>query len=553
MQATGIAGNMICLSLLLILIIIFAINLSYSSKGVVKKNDLEQLGQTVSKYLKDENTHSQGQFENLKMQFEEIRKDIKNFEPLKLKLSPELEQTAKNALDDSIKKLDMELKADWQKKITSLEQQLQKLAQDKIFGNEQAAELAYQKSLQLTKDGNFEQARIYCLNAINHAPYKKQYISGYMNIYNELKTKTSLDDLNQIRSILELAVYQVNAEDVSEIQKMISSIAADQEAVSNAIAKKALEEQKNQFNVSLNALQNGKYSWKLILKDGIIGDVKLLQERLELVTSMKEFVPADDVDLIAKIVDETVKTTAAYEYTAKISLINSCLTQAESLLGGVNSTSDMPTISSQVQTANSLLSQIWGIDMAQLPEGMKNSASISAQRIVNIEKSFNKIRSKPAITIIISTVEEAEKAYQDKVKITEKITRLIDCSKKISANITEICDRDEQKKYIDGMEAISKRIGELSKIRYQKYQEWAIDECNGAFKKYLSWKRVDEKDAKSVIDGYLLPIDQSILTPEVSALYNDILRKQYTEMTGPVVAVYQAKIASAKKKSLEDF
>jgi hypothetical protein len=482
-----------------------------------------------------------------------MHKDIQKIEKLKLQLSPELEQSAKNALDDSIKKTDLELKADWQKKIASLEQQLYKLAQDKIFGNEQAAELAFQMSVKLTKDGNFEQARIYCLNAINHAPYKKQYIAEYMNIYNTLKAKTSLDDLNQIRSILELAVYQVNAGDVSEIQKMISDIATDQETMSNAIAKKASEEQKNQFNVSLNELQNGKYSWNIILKKGIIEDIKLLQERLELVTSMKEFVPAENADLMGKIIEETGKTTAAYEYMVKINLINSCLAQAENLIGGTNAVSDMPAISSQVQTANSVLGQVWGIDMSQLPQGMKNSASISAQRIANIETSFNKIRSKPAITIIISTVEEAEKAYQDKVKTTEKITRLIDCSKKVSANIVEVYDRNEQKNYINCMEIISKRIGELTKARYQRYQEWAVDKCNGAFKKYLSWNRVTETDARSVVDGYLLPIDQSILTPEVSALYNDILRKQYAEMTSPVLAEYQAKIASAKKTSLEDF
>ena len=117
----------------------------------------------------------------------------------------------------------------------------------------------------------------------------------------------------------------------------------------------------------------------------------------------------------------------------------------------------------------------------------------------------------------------------------------------------EITDADTFKNYEKKITRAGNILQDLQRDRYKKYQRWAIKQCYDGFTTYSKWKVVTAKGAKWIIDGYLIKIDPSLLSPPVAELYNNVLQKQFAELRTGDLVDYQTGIATHKKMSLEDF
>ena len=100
---------------------------------------------------------------------------------------------------------------------------------------------------------------------------------------------------------------------------------------------------------------------------------------------------------------------------------------------------------------------------------------------------------------------------------------------------------------------VVKYITEWNKDRYQEYQKWVVVKCQETLNEYQKEKKVTNEDADRLFKfKWLFEIKADLLTPEVSAIYNDILQKLYAEMNWNVKAFHEKECAIGKKITLED-
>lgn len=158
-------------------------------------------------------------------------KAIKNFEKLQIALPPELHKN---------------IEEKWEQESGKIAASVALLAKQKIAGNELAAEEAFKTATALMKKGDFTSARLYCLNAINHAPDKKQYFDTLYRII-EANKSTNISELEQLRSVLELGLYQVDSRDIPAMSKMLATVVNKQEKISEESAKLQSQNEKRQI------------------------------------------------------------------------------------------------------------------------------------------------------------------------------------------------------------------------------------------------------------------------------------------------------------------
>jgi len=485
-----------------------------------------------------------------------LEQSMNDVKQIKVSLSPELEQKVETAVSTSIKKVEStneqvlsQFKQNYESKINAVVSEISEMAKSKIKGNEVAAERAFLTALRLVAEKKDQLAKIYCLNAINHMPYKKQYFEEYFKIYKASIATASLEDIEQIKSVFESGIFQVEEADIAPMQSMLQEILKDYAALAEktAVAQNKAETEKQLK--TLNSLRIGDLSLENVLKDGAIKDIVMLQRRIEAMGALLEAVDAESEN--GKWLKMNLKQSSTIlEYGMAGSNIEKYLDIADAALDKNPPTTELAAISSQVQTANNILSQLWSLDMSALPEKMRENAKHAANRIALIEVKFNKIKSGTALNKIYSFIKEADDVYQKPILYTTKIVKLQQCAKDIMLELSGVYDMEKRKEIELNIEQVSKNIANLNKERYKAYQKWAVEQCDNAFTKYKAETVVSTKEAENFIDGFLLEIDTALLTPEVSTLYQDILRKLLAKVDA---AKYEIKLATRSKKTLEDF
>lgn len=447
--------------------------------------------------------------------------------------------------------LQKKIAANYESALKDTTTRLAELSKQKIAGNEVAADKAFQKVQQCVENGDLVAAKIYCLNAINHAPDRKQYFEELMKIQQKFPTETTVDDLEQISRILELGLYQVNAEEVSSVRQMLENVSlaiGKLRTESAEMEKRQIEENTRQL---LASVKTGTLSRERI--GGLKEEARLqvLQERLAALNELRANSDAVPDLKPGWCDDEIRRTSLLLEFTAAANAMTTHLNTAEQLLSGENPEKQLPAVNSLVQTANGILSRSWGLDLALLPGECFASLMETAQRIERIEIKFNQVKSAPAFAKIQALDAKIRKITTG--KYTHRIQAIQNHIREITVLMQEVYDPDNRKTIEKNLEDYSRILSDYSAARYRSYQSWTVRKCNEAFQLYSSWIRVDEKDAIQVIDTYLTTIDSSLLAPETMKLYQDVLSKLFAEMGWKEVAKYEARLATSVKRTLEDF
>ena len=440
-----------------------------------------------------------------------------------------------------------EIKKANQTQVEQATKEISALARQKIIGNETAAREAYEKAQEYVSKGDFAMARLYCLNAINHAPNKKAYFETLISIDKSKGTPSTQAELDAIRSVLELGLYQVDSRDIPAMVEMLAYVNGQLKDISEKAAESQKREEQRKCAEALASLkEDGQYAWDKVAGGTPESSIDSIRERLAVLESLSSVELSSDDAAFCR--EETKKSNVLLGYLAAMLTIDNALSKAEKLLEA--SDPQFPAISSMVQTGNNVLSQLWNIDFALLPGDARGKVIAQADRIAKIEKTFNRKKSAPAMA-------EINRIYQWLNgdlggNCTQKIDTLQDGMKNIMALLPEIydldCRRDVEKKIGD----LAEKVKKYSKERYKGYQEWAVKKCKDAFKLYRSWTRVDEADAVQVIEKHLLEIDPALLNPAVARLYQDVLSKQFAEMGWKKIAKMESKLATSTKKTLED-
>ncbi|MBO7329202.1 MAG: hypothetical protein J6W00_10580 [Lentisphaeria bacterium] len=419
------------------------------------------------------------------------------------------------------------------------------LAKQKIAGNELAAEEAFKTATALMKKGDFTSARLYCLNAINHAPNKKQYFDTLYRII-EANKSTNISELEQLRSVLELGLYQVDSKDIPAMTKMLATVVNKQEKISEKSAKLQSQNEKRQITEAIELLKNGGLAWKAILKESVEKAIPLLRERLNKLTNLTDRVSGNEAEFCNA---EIKRSNALLEYSIAMYSINNALEKADQLL---KSGKAVPAVNSMVQSANSVLGQAWNINFSYIPAECRSKLLGQADRIVILEKKFNEIKSRPAMAKINRIYDNSLNKLEG--NCTRKIAALQAGMKQIMAQAAKVYDADKRREIEEKVKVLADKVKEYTKERYEGYQTWAVKQCENAFEKYKGMPNVFGKAdyAKTIINDWLINVDTSLLTPAVSRLYQDILSKQFAALGWKDIAEMEQALATSSKKTIED-
>ena len=468
--------------------------------------------------------------ENSKSSYRELSDSAKNIER---ELINSFKQTAGNS----------------RQKIDNISADIERLVRQKILHDENAAKQAHEEALRLLKAGKPSAAKIYCLNAINHTPGKKQYFESLITIL-EKSPLTIPADWEQAKNVLEIGIYQVHSRDVDTMLKLLTAVNKKIRQHAEFIARNKMEKEQKQLAQALANLRSGELSWDY-LKEKTIGP-NILRKRLE-----KLNVLVSDYELSQENTKfcqkEITSTTAMLEFTLSCLNIENTLKRAEEQLNAAEQDPDkLPEISALVQMTHNKISEAWNINNLPL---LQHQSLLNEQikRITSIETRFNKIKSKPALEKINAEF-AALKTYPANFSYTQKIKVTQGGMRKIAALLAGVFDQQEQQKIQFKLNNYTNLLKEYTLKRYQAYQTWVVEQCKAAQGKTKNVGSVfEEKEAKQIFNICLITVDSTLLSPEVNKVYQSIYTTLMAEFSKDERISYEREIALAPKATLEDF
>ena len=460
-------------------------------------------------------------------------------------------------LSDSAKNIERELinsfkqtAGNSRQKIDNISADIERLVRQKILHDENAAKQAHEEALRLLKAGKPSAAKIYCLNAINHTPGKKQYFESLITIL-EKSPLTTPADWEQAKNVLEIGIYQVHSRDVDTMLKLLTAVNKKIRQHAEFIARNKMEKEQKQLAQALANLRSGELSWDYLKEKKI--DPNIFRKRLEklnILVSDYELAQADADDCRKEI----TQTTAMLEFTHSYYNIKDALTRAEKLLNIAEQNPDkLPEISALVQMANNKISESWNIINLPLPQH-QSLLNEQIKRIANLEKKFNKIKSLPAfkeIQRILNTNDKRPVTYTIKIQSTQKTLR------KVAELMPGIFDPELRQEIQKQLNKKNNLIKEYTLQRYQAYQTWAVKQCESATIEEIATDKgrsTTPDEAKTNFQKNLIKIDPALLAPEVHRAYQRISNRLLTILLKKKEFVtFEAEIALTPKETLEKY
>lgn len=411
--------------------------------------------------------------------------------------------------------------------------------------NELAADRAFEEGTKLLSAGKFDEAKIYFVNAINHDPNEINY---YKKLFETMKKmKLDSEDLTELKTIFELGIYRVDSGYIKELNENIlpeierqitEKIAASEKAESAAESSETVDIKKE-----LSDLEKGELSFARLLKKL---DKEKIEERLTQLAAMKENAESNDaLDAACE------KTKILLQYAIIIDTVDQYLETSEDLLNK-NDEKFFPSIESILQNAKVTLSQAWAIDFDKLKDGKSDpltELNKYAQKIDDKIKLFGKKKSEPSM----NKFNELKAAFDESGNTeTEKLKKYEEHLKKIDEIARNIYDKESLDKVMKYVDDLKQEMNQVAKNRVKKYQKWAVSQVEYALELYKNNKVSTDTDAENGCEE-LKTVDVSLLIPEVSSLYSDVLIQLGNELPWKKKSNCLSSIALSPKKSLENF
>lgn len=415
--------------------------------------------------------------------------------------------------------------------------------------NHTNAEMAIAMAKKAAEQGELQLAMVYALNAINHESSNIAYIKFYNDLLVQ-KQDLAISDIDQFVNVLDLAVFQVAASDVSDVISIKTAMVEKRSSIVSAEAEARNREVATAVAASIAELKNGRLAISRVYSQGSVNEY-LLKERVEALTSLLADASLSQDDR-KKFTEELSYATGLYSIATTTSAAKNSIAKANVLADRkqLNAT-EILTARNQLQTANTLLAQIWSSDCSKYQDFVAIAEQLQGE-ISSIDRKLNVIASAPAKKKIENLIAKCRSIVYEDGKYTSRINQITEISKEFPQLLSSIYDLDLRKTLASEIESLSPLVSKLSQDRYKAYQKWAVEKLNAARKKWDSYNVVTDKRAQNMFNDYILEINPALLLPDVNSLYNNIYQLIYNELPNKAWMQYR-KATYDNVKQLEDF
>lgn len=415
--------------------------------------------------------------------------------------------------------------------------------------NHSNAEMAIAMAKKAAEQGDMQLAMVYALNAINHESSNIAYIKFYNDLLVQ-KQDLAISDIDQFVNVLDLAVFQVAASDVSDVISIKTAIIEKRSSIVSTESEAKNREVAAAVAASIAELKNGRLAISRVYSKGSVNEF-LLKERVEALTALLADASISQEDR-KNFTEDLSYATGLYSIATTTSAAKNAIAKARVLADRkqLNAT-EILTCRNQLQTANTLLSQIWSSDCSKYQDFVAFAEQLQGN-ISLIDKKLNIIASAPAKKEIENLIAKCRSIVYGDGKYTSRINQITEISKEFPQLLSSIYDLDLRKTLASEIESLSPLVSKLSQDRYKAYQKWAVERLNEARKAWNSYNVVTDKRAQNMFNDYILEINPALLLPDVNSLYNNIYQLIYNELPNKAWMQYR-KATYENVKQLEDF
>ena len=402
------------------------------------------------------------------------------------------------------------------------------------------------------QSGDMNLAKIYYLSAVNHAPSVFFHLKDYADIVFRDPAATT-EDFARLKSVLQISLYQISPTSVTNALALLSET---EQRGNQLIAAQTPKP------VPVNWLEQFDQIAKALPLDATWIDLKELSKRWEGLNQIAESLREEPLqtNLLDQVENEAELTQNVLTASRLAQVMDTIL---QSLDSSVEQHPEKAV--SQLQTAEATLGQLWGIDfnVAGWPKALSDKVDAYPKAIQNYVEKVTEVKSHPFVNQIRDAVakansykiEQADNKYQ---KAWEHYDHCMSDVRSAAANISSSTGRKESE---NAYQNIGKLAADIKRRQFDAYQKWAIARCEDAYDTYNSFKTMTRDHAWQCFNaGHLAKIDQTVLSPDVSRMFNDVMSKITVDAKGHMwgldgenVFSMQQQCAEAQKQKLEDF
>lgn len=402
--------------------------------------------------------------------------------------------------------------------------------------------------------GDTNLAKVYYLSAINHAPSEFPALSSYANIVLGDPSSTS-DDFDRLKSILQISLYQIPPAAVTNVLALLNEATRrERELLADQSPKPAPVNWQERFE-QLMASNTLTSSWT---------DLKQISKRWDALNDISESLHEEqpESELTKKVQSELDLTLRVLEATRLITALDTMIT-------ALTSCREQPEkAASLLQTAESTLGQLWGIDSAGWPAELCSKIDQYPKSIQSYVDAVAEIKSAPFLAKVDAERDSVNACIQQKAWATaassghpyqQVITKCDACYERAVAAAQSIFSTESREKAEAAMKQIRNIALDAKRKQFDAYQRWVVFRCKQAFDQYdkiNNWYKPTllDETARNIFDeSGLVEVDQSLLAPETARLFDDVLRNLSSHMSGAAQFEMQRDIAQSSKKKQEDF
>ncbi len=215
-----------------------------------------------------------------------------------------------------------------------------------------------------------------------------------------------------------------------------------------------------------------------------------------------------------------------------------------------------------VQAAESVMAQLWGLDLGGLPGSLQKKIDAYPPKLKADVERIAEVKSVPFLAEI-----------QKQMQRTEGVSLSSNGPKvgtpgplQTACDTYEDCFKNAQQAYAQvSSETVRKQVEpQLTKMRdfvistkrnqFDAYQKWVVDTISGAFSAdKREWWTTKADTIKRFRDYMIVNIDQSSLSPETARVFNDVVGKFLANLDAERVVAIEREMSNTQKMKPENF
>jgi hypothetical protein len=382
------------------------------------------------------------------------------------------------------------------------------------------------------RGGNAELAEVYTLNGIRQHPTEVNLLEKYAEL--ALQSPENSPQRTRARTAIENSLFSVAPSSIPSVQKLLESFSAESQPAKP-------EKPKPDVNLIKTLIA------KLPDEEG---DVEWMRDHVESLEGIALALGNDGApELIDLVGTEILRWELCLIACKQTEFIESCLYNLASL--------DENGLRSQLavalaQAAESSLPTLWAIDLKVLPEATRDRVEGYPEQVKSWVDKIANARSRVLLAQLESLKLEADEVEAEQREAA--CLRIESILMKAQGVFTEIPSKQSQAEAAKTIASITQQLKRERQSQFDEYQQFVLSKCDLVFSGFSAEWAVSKKDALKLFnDNKLYEVDLSLLSPEVSMCFNDVLNKLLVELSPKQVVECQKKMGSKKKKTLTEF